>query len=129
MGLMNKFRKSQYVTAQMKENRVKETITSVMEANPTILSIMAHTDKEDINRLVSTMAERVVESVTNPTNEFLDICKSKGISDDGIREFVSQMTKMFCLCEDTATYDEQLYAVASYFADKPEMYDDLSLFR
>lgn len=110
--------------------RIKDAILDVVNSDSFGLSLLEEGLNKDSTKKQENFAElianEVCKMVMNPTYEFIDTCKARGISDEKIMETVEAINSLFYLTESKSG-DEKLEAVALYLADHPDLYNDIAL--
>lgn len=92
-------------------------------------------DPTETEKFVKTMAEEVARSITNPIDNFLLLCKTRGLTDRHVRVAVSKIYesyfKEFSTSDnkdaDEVAYDKKLEAVATKLELNQNLWDELSI--
>lgn len=115
-----------------KAERVKSAVQEVVSSEAFDLSWL---DAETKQESLPTKTEQVVDKITNevckvvlnPVNDFIDICKARGMTNTRIKKAVGTMNSIFELT-DSEEYEAQLEAVANYMENNQNLYDDIPMF-
>jgi len=115
-----------------KAERVKSAVQEVVGSEVFDLSWLdTETKQGDLptktEQVVDRITNEVCKSVLNPVNDFLDICKARGMTATRIKRAVGTMNSVFELT-DSDEYEAQLEAVALYMESNQNLYDDIAIF-
>lgn len=115
--------------ARQKVERVKDAVKAAIDSTEFDLSLLNEVSKLDapnqgIDKFAEAVATRVAVEMVDPTIEFLDNCKVRGLSDEHIRKVVIQVNELFHLT-NSEVYEDKLEAVALYIKDHYDLFDDI----
>lgn len=115
---------------QQKVDRIRSTVTDVVNSSAFTLSALNNLSnngsEESMKQFAEIVATHVADSILNPVNDFIDTCKSRGMSDYRIEKAVKVINEVFKLTE-SENYIEIQEAVALYLARNPTLYEEIAL--
>ena len=117
-----------------KAERIKQTVQEVVNSDAFELALldMVKDTVEVLPETAKKIADQITDglcgSMLNPTNDFLDVCHARGMTETRIKRTVSTLNKVFELTA-SEDYEEQLQAVALYMNSNQSLYDDIAAFR
>lgn len=128
--LRNKASANREALARQKVERVKDAVKAAIDSTEFDLSLldkvssMDTSSNQNIDKFAEAVATRVAVEMIDPTIEFLDNCRVRGLSDEHIRKVVVQVNELFHLTV-SEVYEDKLEAVALYIKDHYDLFDDI----
>lgn len=116
-----------------KAERIRQSVQEVVRSDAFELALLdsvktTTSQMPDVaKKIADQITEGVCESILNPVNDFVDICRARGMTGTRIKSTVVTLNKVFALTTSTE-YEEQLQAVALYMSQNQNLYDDIGAF-
>lgn len=113
----------------LRVQRIREDVKNVIESDSFTISMLDKMGNADSNsaqdKFTEKVAKQIAETMADPTENFIAVCKSRGLNDRKISKAVDMINDLFRLTEsdDPAV---RLRAVAEYMSVNEKLYDDIA---